>query len=213
MRILRYADPDEVHTFDALYTDPSPLIAWARQRIARGSGGMRVLYRPGEGTAAGYVAPSFGGAVIRGAAVGRPQRRGDGAGQLLRGVRLGDEEIIADRSERGQPRSPSMGGSSLRSPRVHRSFHDISTPERKRFFVRRSPSGEIATVYDSPSMVISRLIVRSSFVAMVWSYPRRACRFALDLHNSDAPRGQHVINEPLALLLTNGCAPHYTSRF
>ena len=51
MRILRYADPDEVHTFDALYTDPSPLIAWARQRIARGSGAMRVLYRPGEGTA------------------------------------------------------------------------------------------------------------------------------------------------------------------
>ena len=51
MRILRYADPDEVHTFDALYTDPSPLIAWAQQRIARGSGAMRVLYRPGEGTA------------------------------------------------------------------------------------------------------------------------------------------------------------------
>jgi subtilisin family serine protease len=50
MRILRYADPDEVHTFDALYTDPSPLIAWAQQRIARGSGAMRVLYRPGEGT-------------------------------------------------------------------------------------------------------------------------------------------------------------------
>ena len=50
MRILRYADPDEVHTFDALYTDPSPLIAWAQQRIARGSGALRVLYRPGEGT-------------------------------------------------------------------------------------------------------------------------------------------------------------------
>ena len=50
MRILRHADPDEVHTFDALYTDPSPLIAWAQQRIARGSGAMRVLYRPGEGT-------------------------------------------------------------------------------------------------------------------------------------------------------------------
>jgi subtilisin family serine protease len=50
MRILRYADPDEVHTFDALYTDPAPLIAWARQRIAGGSGALRVLYRPGEGT-------------------------------------------------------------------------------------------------------------------------------------------------------------------
>jgi hypothetical protein len=48
MRILRYADPDEVHTFDALYTDPSPLIAWARRRIARGSGALRVVYRSGE---------------------------------------------------------------------------------------------------------------------------------------------------------------------
>ena len=46
MRILRWADPDEVHTFDALYNDPSPLIAWARQRIRRGSGALRVLYRP-----------------------------------------------------------------------------------------------------------------------------------------------------------------------
>ena len=52
MRILRYADPDEVHTFDALYTDPAPLIAWARKRIAAGSGALRVIYRPGEGTAA-----------------------------------------------------------------------------------------------------------------------------------------------------------------
>jgi subtilisin family serine protease len=50
MWILRYADPDEVHTFDALYTDPSPLVAWAQQRIARGSGAMRVLYRRCEGT-------------------------------------------------------------------------------------------------------------------------------------------------------------------
>jgi hypothetical protein len=46
MRILHWADPDEVHTFDALYNDPSPLIAWARQRIRRGSGALRVLYRP-----------------------------------------------------------------------------------------------------------------------------------------------------------------------
>jgi subtilisin family serine protease len=51
MRILRYADPDEVHTFDALYTDPAPLIAWARHRIAEGTGAMRVLYRPHEATA------------------------------------------------------------------------------------------------------------------------------------------------------------------
>lgn len=56
MRILRYADPDEVHTFDALYTDPAPLIAWAQHRIARGSGALRVLYRPGEGTAQASLA-------------------------------------------------------------------------------------------------------------------------------------------------------------
>ncbi|MFD4351476.1 hypothetical protein ACFWPX_02900 [Nocardia sp. NPDC058518] len=51
MAILAHTDPDEVHTFDALYNDPTPLIAWARQRMAAGTGALRVLYRPGEGTA------------------------------------------------------------------------------------------------------------------------------------------------------------------
>ena len=51
MRILRYADPSEVHTFDALYTDPTPLNGWAQHRIAQGNGALRVLFRPGEGTA------------------------------------------------------------------------------------------------------------------------------------------------------------------
>jgi hypothetical protein len=52
MAILRHTDPDEVHTFDALYTDPAPLIAWARKHKAAGTGALRVLFRPGEGTAA-----------------------------------------------------------------------------------------------------------------------------------------------------------------
>ena len=53
MHILTELDPDEVHTFDALYTDPGPLIAWARRMAAAGrDGAMRVLYRAGEGTAA-----------------------------------------------------------------------------------------------------------------------------------------------------------------
>ncbi|MCX5394791.1 D-alanyl-D-alanine carboxypeptidase family protein [Streptomyces sp. NBC_00094] len=51
MRLVQETDPDEVHTFDALYGDPGPLIAWARQRIARGTGALRVLYRPYEPTA------------------------------------------------------------------------------------------------------------------------------------------------------------------
>lgn len=51
MKILRHTDPEEVHTFDALYGDPKPLITWARRRIERGSGALRVLYRPGEKTA------------------------------------------------------------------------------------------------------------------------------------------------------------------
>ncbi|MFB6837720.1 M15 family metallopeptidase [Streptomyces sp. NPDC056361] len=51
MRILRHTDPDEVHTFDALYGDPGPLVDWARRRAARGSGALRVLYRPYEPTA------------------------------------------------------------------------------------------------------------------------------------------------------------------
>jgi hypothetical protein len=51
MRILRYANPSEVHTFDALYTDPTPLTGWAQHRMAQGNGALRVLFRPGEGTA------------------------------------------------------------------------------------------------------------------------------------------------------------------
>jgi hypothetical protein len=51
MEILRHIDPDEVHTFDALYRDPGPLIAWAGRRQAAGTGALRVLFRPGEATA------------------------------------------------------------------------------------------------------------------------------------------------------------------
>ena len=56
MAILRHEDPDEVHTFDALYGSPDSLIAWARKRIARDlaegspSGALRVIYRGGEPT-------------------------------------------------------------------------------------------------------------------------------------------------------------------
>ncbi|MFC7279694.1 phage tail tip lysozyme [Paractinoplanes rhizophilus] len=53
MRILRQEDPDEIHTFDALYEDPAPLIAWAKRRRSAGTGALRVLYRAGRhGTAA-----------------------------------------------------------------------------------------------------------------------------------------------------------------
>ncbi|MHC6591686.1 glucosaminidase domain-containing protein [Arthrobacter sp. C152] len=51
MAILRHTDPDEVHSFDALYSDPAALIEWARRRVAGGSGALRVVYRPGEPTA------------------------------------------------------------------------------------------------------------------------------------------------------------------
>lgn len=51
MAILRHTDPDEVYTFDALYSDPSALIEWARRRVGTGSGALRVIFRPGEPTA------------------------------------------------------------------------------------------------------------------------------------------------------------------
>lgn len=51
MAILKHTDPDEVHTFDALYSDPSALIEWARRRAGTGSGALRVVYRAGEPTA------------------------------------------------------------------------------------------------------------------------------------------------------------------
>lgn len=61
MAILKHTDPDEVHTFDALYSDPSALIEWARRRAGTGSGALRVVYRPGEPTArhSGRVAASL----------------------------------------------------------------------------------------------------------------------------------------------------------
>lgn len=51
MAILRHMDPDEVHTFDALYGHPRPLVDWARRHKAAGRGALRVLFRPGERTA------------------------------------------------------------------------------------------------------------------------------------------------------------------
>ncbi|WP_159080265.1 hypothetical protein [Nocardia suismassiliense] len=65
MAILGHTDPDEVHTFDALYNDPKALITWARKRMAAGTGALRVLYRPGEGTAR---ASKQVAAAVRGAA-------------------------------------------------------------------------------------------------------------------------------------------------
>lgn len=63
MRILRHNDPDEVHVFDALYTKPAALIAWAEDHIRRdaaataagrsraaAAGALRVLYVPGTRT-------------------------------------------------------------------------------------------------------------------------------------------------------------------
>ena len=50
--------------------------------------------------------------------------------------------------------------------RVHIDFQDNATPERNRFFVRRSPSGEMITVKGSPSISISRRTSFSSLVAM-----------------------------------------------
>jgi hypothetical protein len=72
MEILRSLDPNELHVFDATYSDPASLIDWARTRVSRdiaaledGSGrhvaqymstiggALRVLYRAGSGTEAG----------------------------------------------------------------------------------------------------------------------------------------------------------------
>lgn len=56
--ILRHTDADEVLVFDGTYGDMRHLIGWARSRIARGSAtsALRVLYRPGTGTAMNALA-------------------------------------------------------------------------------------------------------------------------------------------------------------
>lgn len=51
MLILAHTDPDEIHTFDALYNDPKNLIVWVRRKLGSGSGALRVLYRKDEPTA------------------------------------------------------------------------------------------------------------------------------------------------------------------
>lgn len=53
MRILGSNDPDEIHVFDGLYGDATPLIRWAKARLARpdaAASALRVLYRPNSGT-------------------------------------------------------------------------------------------------------------------------------------------------------------------
>ena len=67
MAILQHLNPDEVHTFDALYDDPGPLITWARPHRAAGTGALRVLFRPGEKTArhSARVAAAIGAASPR----------------------------------------------------------------------------------------------------------------------------------------------------
>jgi hypothetical protein len=52
MQILEHTDPDEVHAFDALYTDPTSLIRWAARHISSGTGALRVVSRPVGGTTA-----------------------------------------------------------------------------------------------------------------------------------------------------------------
>ncbi|WP_019925660.1 D-Ala-D-Ala carboxypeptidase family metallohydrolase [Nocardia sp. BMG111209] len=51
LEILTHTDPDEIQVFDALYDKPKVLIDWARRHLRAGNGALRVIFRPGEGTA------------------------------------------------------------------------------------------------------------------------------------------------------------------
>ena len=81
MAILKYTDPDEVFTFDALYSDPAALIKWASRRHQAGSGVLRVIavavnQRPA--TACAWLKPCRPAGVLAGIPGGshpdRPQR-------------------------------------------------------------------------------------------------------------------------------------------
>ena len=90
----------------------------------------------------------------------------------------------------------------------HSVFQDSATPERKRFFVRRNPSGEMEIVYGSPSISISRRMVFSSLVDMIpRHYPAPLWGFGyastFRFLASAVPSCQYVVDEPLSLLLTN----------
>lgn len=60
--ILRHTDADEVHLFDGSYGDMANVVSWAKRRIARGASGsaLRVLFRPGTGTAKHALAIAAG---------------------------------------------------------------------------------------------------------------------------------------------------------
>jgi peptidoglycan hydrolase-like protein with peptidoglycan-binding domain len=72
MRLLAHHDPDEIHSFDALYSRPDALTRWAEAKLrgpnAAGAA-LRVLYREGEGTAAHSHAVRD---VVRRLTAGRP---------------------------------------------------------------------------------------------------------------------------------------------
>src|SRR5262249_29968519 len=72
LRILRFMHPHEVHVYDALYWDASPLASWARKRIAQdrtAPGALRVFYRPSTRAQSRVVAraiePLLGGGLER----------------------------------------------------------------------------------------------------------------------------------------------------
>jgi hypothetical protein len=46
LRVLQYADPDEIHIFDGLYNDPGALIRWTASRIARDRNGLAATNAP-----------------------------------------------------------------------------------------------------------------------------------------------------------------------
>jgi hypothetical protein len=96
---------------------------------------------------------------------------------------------------------------------VHIDFQDSATPDRNRFFVRRNPSGEMVIVNDSPSISISRRMVFWSLVGMEDWYPSRFSGFGAygflgpqtdePARPLSGPSSQHIIDEPLPLLLPN----------
>jgi GH25 family lysozyme M1 (1,4-beta-N-acetylmuramidase) len=87
MAVLAHNSPDEIHVFDALYWDASPLIAWVRRRITseiagwtvgktRTDGGLCVLYRGGTATQSRRLSREINRAVAAAPADAQPILQG-----------------------------------------------------------------------------------------------------------------------------------------
>ena len=141
------ADPDEVHTFDALYTDPTPLIEWARRRIAPAGGRSARPVPPGRAHAPPTAGPCAPPSPARcGTPIPALRRRLPGRGDPRAAhadpadVRLAvaRRSVAADLPDVVVPARPAGSTASSTNTRWARIDHEVATGTRTTSQIRRA---------------------------------------------------------------------------